>query len=64
MTDIDPLLIKFTCDERTLTRDIREEYGVTEAKFIRAAIRHIVRKPRIFKAVLKELKVEKKEVMK
>ena len=51
---LDPLLIKFTSDERNLTRDVRVAHGVPEAKFIKAAIRVVFKNPRLFAIALKE----------
>lgn len=63
MTETTPyLLIKFTEEQREPIREISTEYELPEARFIKAGIRYIIRNPRVFQAVLKELKVEKKEV--
>ena len=64
MTTIDPLLIKFTHEQRDPLREIRVEHGIPEARFIKAGLRYIIRNPRLFQAVLKEALAEKKEVVK
>jgi len=66
MTHIDPLLIKFTGNERAITRTISGEHDVPEAKFIRESIKFVVSNPKAFKLVLREARrqAEKKEAVK